>query len=344
MAKKKLADIEEEIEEQTGLNIKDLEKIIGGPMMTISELEHKECIGTGIMSLDLALIRPLPLGSASEIFGAEGTGKTTLALQIISHFQRTRKEPVYYFDVEHKLNRGLIECIDGVNYESMYLGQPADGTKALAGVEKIIRTTQNSLIVIDSIPALIPDSVLKKGIEDQHMGKLAKLMSEFVGRVAHPLYINDHHIIFINQIRDNLAPYGGGVNTPGGHAVKHIMQQRMYMKRLAKGELKDSKSGKVVGHTGEIMVIKNGLAKDKQQAEVPFIHGEGVKIALDLATCARTSGVVRKGGAFYYFTPEGKDEINFRGLPELVSELEINEAMAKEVKERILKAYEIQDN
>ena len=67
-----------------------------GSIMKLGESGSKmivDVIPTGVMGLDLALgVGGLPKGRIIEIFGPEGSGKTTLALHVVKEGQKSLDE------------------------------------------------------------------------------------------------------------------------------------------------------------------------------------------------------------------------------------------------------------
>ncbi|MYB66234.1 hypothetical protein F4X73_16235 [Candidatus Poribacteria bacterium] len=74
--------------------------------LTGDEVVPVEVIPTGALALDLALgVGGVPRGRIVEVFGHEGTGKTTLALHIVAEAQK-RGGIAAFIDVEHALDTG----------------------------------------------------------------------------------------------------------------------------------------------------------------------------------------------------------------------------------------------
>ena len=81
---------------------------------------------TGSLSLDVALgAGGVPEGRVVEIYGPEGSGKTTLILHIIAEAQK-RGGAAAFVDAEHALNVELAERL-GVDIENLLIAQPRYG-------------------------------------------------------------------------------------------------------------------------------------------------------------------------------------------------------------------------
>src|SRR6056297_3558902 len=105
-----------------------------------------EVIPTGALNLDAALgIGGLPKGRITEIYGAEASGKTTLALHSVAECQK-KDGVVAFIDAEHALDPVYAKKI-GVDTENMLLSQPDGGEQALEIVETLVRSNAIDLIV-----------------------------------------------------------------------------------------------------------------------------------------------------------------------------------------------------
>ena len=82
--------------------------------------KHISVIPTGSISLDMALgVGGLPRGRVIEIYGPEASGKTTLALHVISEAQK-QGGTAAFIDAEHALDPNRAKSI-GVKLEDLLL-------------------------------------------------------------------------------------------------------------------------------------------------------------------------------------------------------------------------------
>src|SRR6186713_3761126 len=127
-----------------------------------------DVIPTGSLALDLALgVGGVPRGRIVEVFGPEGSGKTTLTSQIIANAQR-RGGMAAFVDAEHAFDLGYAKKL-GVDVDNLLISQPDTGEQALEITEVLIRSGALDVIVIDSVAALVPQAEINGEMGDQHV-------------------------------------------------------------------------------------------------------------------------------------------------------------------------------
>lgn len=140
-------------------------------------------ISTGSLSIDTALgVGGIPQGRIIEIYGPESSGKTTVALHIITEIQR-HVGVAAFIDAEHALDPAYAKNI-GVDINYLYVSQPDDGEQALEITEVMVRSGSVDLIVIDSVAALVPKAEINGEIGDSHVGLQARLMSQALRKLT----------------------------------------------------------------------------------------------------------------------------------------------------------------
>ena len=168
--------------------------------MRLGESKHMEVdvCSSGSLSLDIALgVGGYPRGRIVEIYGPESSGKTTFALQAIAEVQKTGGTAAF-IDAEHALDPVYAKAL-GVNLEELLLSQPDTGEQALEICEALVRSEAVSIIVIDSVAALVPQAEIDGEMGDSHVGLQARLMSQALRKLSGTINKTNTIVIFINQ-------------------------------------------------------------------------------------------------------------------------------------------------
>ncbi|WP_444962943.1 recombinase RecA [Nocardiopsis sp. M1B1] len=286
-----------------------------------------ESIPTGAIALDVALgIGGLPRGRVVEVYGPESSGKTTVALHAVASAQRMGGIAAFV-DAEHALDPEYAKKI-GVNTDDLLLSQPDTGEQALEIVDMLIRSGAVSIIVIDSVAALVPRAEIEGEMGDSHVGLQARLMSQALRKIAGALHQTNTTAIFINQLREKVGVmFGSPETTTGGKALKFYASVRLDVRRIE--TLKDGTDA--VGNRTRVKVVKNKVAPPFKQAEFDILYGVGVSREGSLIDLGVEHGIVRKSGAWYTYegTQLGQGKENARNF------LRENADMANEVEKKI---------
>ena len=239
--------------------LKDIEKQFGkGAVMKLGE--HKtqkvEVISSGSITLDTALgIGGYPKGRIIEIYGPESSGKTTFALHAIAEAQKNGGKAAF-IDAEHALDPVYASKL-GVNINELLLSQPDNGEQALEITEALVRSGAISIIVIDSVAALVPQAEIEGEMGDSHVGLQARLMSQALRKLSGIINKTNTVAIFINQLREKVGVmFGNPEVTPGGRALKFYSSVRLEIRRGEQIKLGTD----IIGNKANIKVVKNKMA------------------------------------------------------------------------------------
>ena len=259
-----------------------------------------ESTSTGSLGLDIALgIGGLPKGRVVEVYGPESSGKTTLTLHVVAEEQK-KGGVCAFVDAEHALDPLYARKL-GVNLDELLISQPDTGEQALEIVDTLVRSGAVSLVVIDSVAALVPKSELEGDMGDSSVGVHARLMSQAMRKLTSSISRSNCMVIFINQIRMKIGVmFGSPETTTGGNALKFYASVRLDIRRI--GSIKDR--DEVVGNTTRVKVVKNKVAPPFKQVEFDIMYGEGISKTGELIDLGVKAGVVEKSGAWYSYGDE----------------------------------------
>ena len=290
-----------------------------------SDVQSWPSVPTGALSLDMILGNGgLPLGRVVEIYGPESSGKSTISLSVVAQAQEMGLKCAY-IDAEHALDPVYMQAL-GVNLDELLLAQPDYGEQALEIADKLIRTGEIGVVVIDSVAALVPKAELEGDMEANQMGLQARMMAKGLRKIVG--LANEHKtlVIFINQIRMKIGiMFGNPETTPGGRALPYAASVRIDVRK--KEDLKD-KAGESIGIKVKAKIIKNKMAPPLKVTEFDIYYGKGVDNFGCLLDVGMQKGIFAQRGAWVYYQGEsfsqGRDNAieKIRQDPDLVKEIE----------------------
>ncbi len=314
----------------------DIEKQFGkGAVMKLGDHEHREIdvISSGSLSLDICLgIGGYPKGRIIEIFGPESSGKTTFALHAIAEAQKKGGRAAF-IDAEHSLDPQYAARL-GVNINELLLSQPDSGEQALEICEALVRSGAISVIVIDSVAALVPQAEIEGEMGDSHVGLQARLMSQALRKLSGVISKTNTIAIFINQLREKVGVmFGNPETTPGGRALKFYASIRLDIRRAEQIKLGTD----IIGNKVSVKVVKNKMAPPFKSCSVDIMYGEGVSIEGEIVDLASDVGILEKGGSWYSYNGEklGQGKENVKEL------LKKNTVLKEELEKKVRDYYDI---
>tara|TARA_Y100001972_G_scaffold127532_1_gene184628 strand:+ start:1441 stop:2481 length:1041 start_codon:yes stop_codon:yes gene_type:complete len=311
----------------------DIKKRLDDPSViyTLHEKVAKfDPIPSDISVVDEVLNGGLPEGRIIEIFGPEASGKTTLTLHFIAAAQR-RNYVVYFIDAEQALDTAYAERI-GVKLDKLMFSQPDYGEQALETARAICEATEaarqkhkdqdiKSLIVIDSIPALVPKQAFETYEKDGFdatvaLGSQARMLSQLLPPLVNKAGKAGVTVVFINQERDKIGvSYGSPTTTPGGRAVKFFSSLRLKVARIGYYD----RGGERAGIRTHMLPIKSKLFPIFGRKAEFIIGPDGINQYAALAETLISKGLATKKGAWIKV-----DELSYQGLPKFEDELREN--------------------
>lgn len=283
------------------LAVKEIQEKYGdGSIMKLGDARKVDVdvIPTGAISLDLALgVGGIPRGRVIEIYGPESSGKTTLALHLVSEVQRAGGSAAYV-DAEHALDPEYAKKI-GVKVQDLFISQPDTGEQALEIVETLVKSSGIALIVVDSVAALTPRAEIEGEMDQQHVGLQARLMSHALRKLTGISAKTNTTVVFINQIRQKIGiMFGNPETTTGGLALKFYSSVRLEIRRAAQIQSGE----KIIGNRVKVKVVKNKVAAPFRTCEFDIFYNEGISREADLVNTGILHNVVAKGGSWYTYS------------------------------------------
>ena len=307
--------------------LKDIEKLYGkGSIMCLGAKPNVDVgvISSGSILLDECLgVGGYPQGRIIEIYGPESSGKTTLTLHAIAEAQKSGGVCAF-IDAEHAIDPIYAQNL-GVDIDKLILSQPDNGEQALDIVEMLAKSNAFSLIVVDSVAALVPKQELEGEMIDNQVGLQARLMSKGLRKIAGILAKTKTTVIFINQLRMKIGVmYGNPETTTGGNALKYYASVRMEIKRT---ETLKGDEGEIGNHV-RVRVLKNKVAPPFRTAEFDIIFGQGISKVGNILDVAVNLDIVKKAGAWFSYNDEklgqGREKAKefLEQNPEVLAEVE----------------------
>ena len=295
-----------------------------------------EALSSGSILLDSCLgIGGYPKGRIIEIYGPESSGKTTLALTAVAEAQ-SKGGIAAYIEAENSIDPEYAKNL-GVNIDDLILSQPDSGEEALEIVESLASSGVFSLIVVDSVAALVPKAELDGAMIDSSVGLQARMMSKAMRKITGVLSKNNCTVIFINQLRDKVGViYGSNETTTGGRALKFFASVRIDIRRSE--AIKDGIN--IIGNTCNIKVVKNKVAPPFRSCKIDIIYGKGISKEGELLDLGLEYGYVKRSGSWYEIYGERMGQ----GRETAKQFLAENTDIRDKLKENIVSNFKVENN
>jgi len=303
-----------------------------GAIMKLKEVRavDVDVIPTGSIGIDSALgVGGVPRGRVIEIFGPEGTGKSTLALHICAEAQK-KGGVAAFVDAEHALDPDYARKI-GVKVDDLLISQPDSGEQALQIVETLVRSGEVDVIVIDSVAALAPKAEIAGDMGEFQIGLQARLMSSALRKLSGVVSKTKTTIVFLNQTRMKIGVmFGNPETTPGGLALKFYSSVRINLRRIAQIKHGDE----IIGSRIKAKIVKNKVAAPFKTVEFDIYYNEGISYLGDILNTGLKRGIIKKAGSWLQFENAKLGQ----GMEGAKTFLKENPEILKKIKEAVLGA------
>jgi recombination protein RecA len=304
-----------------------------------SVLSYDKVLPTGSLALDTALgIGGYPMGSIIELYGAPSAGKTTLALHAVAEAQKQGLK-CGFVDVEHGLDPDYARSL-GVDMATVLISQPTYAEEALTVVDMLSRTGRVGVIVVDSVAALVPKAELEGDVDKDHVARQARIMSQFLRRIAGFVHKTGCLVIFVNQTRQKIGVmFGNPDTTPGGMALKFYSHVRLEVKAI-----QQIKAGEdPIGNKVRVKVVKNKHAAPFKTSEFDLVFGKGIDSLGELLDLAVGAGLVKKSGAWFKFDDENTVQGRHGAIEYINSDINIETTLYNQIKRQGTEVEEIDE-
>lgn len=246
----------------------------------------------------------LPKGRIVEVFGPEQAGKSTLAQYFGGMVQKEGKLCVY-IDMEHAIDPYYSPSL-GLDIKNNFEWfQPDSGEKALDLVIKFLEKAPDlvGIIIVDSVPQLVPQAELDGEMEDQQMGALARLMGKGMRKITPLLGKTDCVLLCINQIRQKIGVmFSNPETTPGGNALKYAASIRLDIRQVEK--ITGANEDDIIGFRSRVKAIKNKTAHPFKKGEIEIYYGRGIDSAQEYLNYGVSQGIFTKNGSWFNYGEE----------------------------------------
>jgi recombination protein RecA len=281
-----------------------------------------ETISTGSVVLDSISSGGFPKGRVIEVFGAEASGKTSMALTAAGNVQR-EGGTVAFIDLENALDPKYAAKL-GVNISELAVAQPDYAEQALELVEQLAGSGVVDLIIVDSVAALVPKIELEGELEQQNMAVVARLMSRALKKLVGTANRTKTTVVFINQTREKVGfVMGDPTVTTGGKALKFYASQRIRVTRLSQ-QVKDGNT--VIGSQVKIKVMKNKIGPPFGEGITILTYNKGINRAAEMIEVGPDYGVILKPNNRTYIDPL-TEEVLGKSKADALKALEANPEM-----------------
>lgn len=294
--------------------IADFNKSYGEGTMSRPEETLYEVISTGSVALDRAVtIGGYPIGRETEMWGTPDGGKTSLALMGAAEAQiKFPDRDVIFVDVEHKYDAGWARAM-GADPSRIFLVDPLSAENTADMVKDSIRSNAASMVIVDSIGAVLTQKEFDKAADESDMGKRAQVVSRMILIATGLAPRHRVAVVVLNQARASFAKFGADTKPSGGFVPAHASTLKLHVKRASAPYTIGSEEKKIdVGYEMGVKVERSKVGPSGRNVKFDFftlstgMYGPvGVDKIQEAFKLGKNEGIIVQSGAYYTF-PDGE--------------------------------------
>jgi recombination protein RecA len=273
-------------------------------------LKIRGVVSTGIPTLDAAIGRGgAPLGRLTILHGGEGSGKTTIGLQLVARCQAMGGLAVF-FDKEFKLDPDYAVAL-GVDTKRLIISQPSSLELVIQGILNVIAHAKNIrdhakrrvpiMIVLDSLNACMSKEAMEAPIGEKQYPAEARIWSQQLPKIIQQASHEDVSLLFVSQVRKKFnVMFGDADEIAGGNAPRFYAS--LIMKVVRVGSEKDGKQR--IANKIEVECKKNQIAPPFKKAQFNIVYGRGADFEHALVIQLEKMKLFTRKGAWYLYEGE----------------------------------------
>ncbi len=293
------------------------------------------------LSLDIALGGGIPDGCIVLITGRPKSGKSTLCLEILKNAQMLDR-PTFYINIEKRCTPALLDTINGLDKDKLQviphnIDKPLTAEDYLNIIERICKTKEKAVVVIDSIAALSTMTEQEEAIGSRKdMAGSAKLLAAFFRKAQQIVDAKNIILIFISQMITSREPRGPRYVEKGGIAVQYACSVWLKVAWTKQWE-KNPETNAPDGHDLNIIVQSSALGRPLLPCVLPLRYGIGIDTVVDVVNVAENLGLIDKAGTWYSIPmfSDGDSKQKFQGIGKLANFLRENPEKFKQLEAEI---------
>ncbi len=306
-----ILEVEKKIAEKSG------EELQIGVLKDFKISNRENYFLTGILGID-SNTNGFKKGTFNVLYGAESSGKSTIALEAVSAYQQTNPESyVLYVDTEQTVDDVFLDRIPGINKEKIIFFKDIRMEHIFDKIDELTKAGVIDFIVLDSIDTMIPMKEEEKSLEDRVMMDKAMILSRAMAKINVTMAQKGITVLMIQQLRVNFTGMIAKTNgRSGGNAAKFYPATVNFLsKQKAQNDTEkdDIEGQKVVNQFCKITNEKSKISEPYKETYT-FLNTDrskksGVAKMRELFHYATVYGLIETKGAWCYYTDLDTGEI-----------------------------------